>query len=434
MQIKVESLSPVKKKINFEISAARVATEIDKVYDQIRKRAAIRGFRKGKAPRTYIEKHYGEVMAEDVLKNLVNESYFNALLEQKIFPVGHPTFETDELKKGEPFTYSATVEVFPDVAVNEYEGLEVKKEQYRGDDTVIDARLKEMQESMAQMKPAEGRAAAMGDFVTLDFVGSVDGVPFENGSAQDFVLELGSGRFIPGFEEQIAGLNAGDAREISVTFPEEYGTEELAGKPATFAVTIKEIKQKELPALDDDFAKSFGEFETLEELRAKLTEYHEKQENDRIEADLRDRLVGALIEKNELEVPDTLVDRQLDSMLESTKRRLSLQRVSLEMMGLDEEQYRLRFRPTAEKQVKGALLLEALAKKESITADEGALESKFAQIAAQSSQGIERVKSYYQQNNEAMENLKAQAREDKVLEFLLARAKVSVVAKEELGE
>lgn len=432
MQIKVEELSKVKRKINFEIPAGRVAEEIDKVYEQIRKRAAIKGFRKGKAPQAFLEKHFSGQMEADVLKNLVNETYFNALLEQKIFPVGHPAIEMDELKKGEPLTYSATVEVFPDVEVKEFDGLEIKKEKYQFDEAVVDARLKEMQDSMAQMKPVEDRPAALGDFVTLDFVGSIDGMPFENGSAENFVLELGSGKFIPGFEEQLAGLNVGAQSEIGVTFPESYGKDELAGKAATFAVTIKEIKAKELPPLDDEFAKEFGEFETVQELRDKLAELHEKQEKDRIENEVRERLVNVLIEKNDLDVPETLVERQLESMLESTKKRLFLQRVTLDMMGLDDDQYRTRFRDTALTQVKGALLLEALAKKEGIVAESADMDAKFGQIAAQSGQTPDKVRDYYQQNSEARENLSAKVREDKVIDFILDRSKITEVSRDEL--
>ncbi len=432
MQIKVENLSQVKKKINFEIPAARVATEIDTVYEKIRKSASIKGFRKGKVPFALIEKHFSPQMEADVVKNLVNETYFKALLDEKIYPVSHPVIESDELKKGEPFSYSATVEVFPEVEVKDFTGLEVKKEQYVFTEETIDARLREMQESMAQMKPVEGRAAAMGDFVTLDFVGSFDGVPFDNGSAEDFVLELGSGRFIPGFEEQVAGLESGAQREIKVTFPQDYGHAEFAGREATFAITVKEIKAKELPPLDDEFAKEFGEFETLAELRGKLTEYHEAREKDRIEADLRERVVKALIARNDLDVPETLVEKQLEAMLESTKRRLSQQRMSLEAMGLDDEQYRIRYKETAESQVKGALLLEALAKQEGLAVAEADLDARFAQIAEQSGQNPENVKKYYTQNDQARENITAQVREDKAIDFLLGRAVITEVSREEL--
>ncbi|CAG1000182.1 partial Trigger factor, partial [Anaerolineales bacterium] len=291
----VESLSSVKKKISFEIPAERVSTEIDKVFGQIQKRAAIKGFRKGKVPRTLVEQNYGSMMEGDVLKNLFDETYFKALADHKIFPVSHPLIESDEVKRGAPLKYSATVEVLPEIEVKDYAGLHVKKEKFVSDDAPVEARLNEMREGMAVLKPLEeGKSAENGHFVVIDFVGSVDGIPFEGGSAESYQLELGSGRFIPGFENQLVGVKAGEQTTVAVTFPKEYGNEDLAGKQASFAVTVREIKVKELPELNDEFAMQFGEFETFDQLKAKLVELHEKQEIDRIKADLQDRLVKAL--------------------------------------------------------------------------------------------------------------------------------------------
>jgi trigger factor len=435
MEIKIENLSPVKKRIRFEITADRVAQEIDKAYENIRKRASIKGFRKGKAPQAYIEKHYSDVMSEDVLKSLVNDTYFQGLTDHKIYPVSHPEIESDELKRGESFSYSATVEVFPDIDIKDYVGLEVQKEKFVLDNAVIDRRLQEMQESLGQLQPVpEGQAAVKGDFVTMDFKGFVDGVPFEGGEATDFVLEIGSNRFIPGFEDQLCGMKSGEEKEIKVTFPVEYGKKELAGKEATFAVTVKEVKAKNLPPLDDDFAKEFGDFETLAQLREKLTEGHEKQERDRIESDLRDRLIKALIDRNGIEVPDSLVDKQLQIMLDNTKKRLAYQRLSLEMMGMTEEGYLAQFRSTATTQVQGSLLLEALAIKEEIKAGDSDLEEKIASIAGDARESLDTVRNYYRANERARENLLAQIREERALDFLLDKAKVTEVSRDEITQ
>ncbi|ACM20983.1 ribosome-associated peptidylprolyl cis-trans isomerase, FKBP-type (trigger factor) [Geotalea daltonii FRC-32] len=435
MQISVESLSSVKKKINFEIPAARVASEVEKVYDEIRKHAAIKGFRKGKVPKDIIKKHYHEKMADDVLKNIVNDTYFKALTDEKIYPVSYPVIDSDELKVGENFKYSATVEVFPDVEVKDYDGLEVKKEKFVLNDEVVTGRLREMQENMAHLEPAEaGVAAKSGDYVTFDFKGSIDGVPFDGGAADDFQLELGSGRFIPGFEDQLVGMKSGDESEIKVTFPENYGQKDLAGKDASFTVKIKEIKVKELPELNDDFAKDFGEFETLEDLKKKIAEVHNLQENERIEADLRDRLIKALIEKNSFEVPETLVDKQLNLMLENSKRRLAMQRLTIEMMGLNDEGYKAQFRSAAETQVKGSILLDALARKESIEVTAAEVDEKLEQIAQQNNQDLEQVNKFYQQNAQAKENLSAQLKEDKAIELLLSKATVTEVERKELDK
>lgn len=433
MQIKVESLSKVKKKINFEISAERVSSEIERVYAEIGKRASVKGFRKGKVPKSLIEKQYSDVMEQDVVKNLVNDTYFKALSDEKIYPVSYPVIENEEFKKGEPFRYSAVIEVFPEVEVKEYDGLEVSREKYQFDQEVINRRIEEMREGLAQLQPVDdARPAATGDFATIDFEGFLDGAPFEGGKGEDYQLELGSGRFIPGFEEQICGMKAGEEGEIKVTFPENYGSAELAGKEVTFAVRVKELKVKELPPLDDDLAKELGEFETLDQLRAQLGEVYEKQEKERIEAEFKERLVKALIEKNDLEVPDSLVDQQLSLMLENTKKRLAYQRLNLEMMGLDEEGYKIQFRSVAETQVKGSLLLEALAKREDIKATDSDIEEKFRQMSGDNEQSLEGVKNYYLQNEKAKENLMAQIREDRVIAFLAERAKIAEVSREEL--
>jgi trigger factor len=433
MQINVESLSSIKKKISFKIPAQQVSAEVDKAYAEIRKHAAIKGFRKGKVPMGLIEKHYGDKMADDVVKNLVNDTYFQALTEQGINPVTYPTIESDSLKPGEPFSYSATVEVFPEVEVKDYLGLEVAKEKLVQDDSAVAARLKEMQESLSQLAPApEGHAAALGDFVTFDFLGTLDGVPFEGGAAEDFQLELGSGRFIPGFEDQMVGMDAGSQGVIKVTFPEGYGSELLAGKPAEFAVTIKEIKVKELPELNDEFAKEFGEFETLDELKLKLSELQQAQEERRVDTELRERLIKSLVEKNELEVPEVLVDRQVAMMLENTKQRLAQQRMSLEMMGLTDDSYKVQFRDVAREQVKGSLLLDAVADKEKLEVTDADIAQQIGEIAASTKQDPAHVANVYQTNEKAKYNLTVQLREDKAVQFLLENAKVTELSKEEI--
>ncbi len=433
MQFKVESLSNIKKKINFEIPSERVGLEIDKAYEEIRKRANIKGFRKGKVPRAYIEKHYNAMMEQDVLKSLFNDTYFKALLEEKLFPVAHPVIESDDIKRGEPFKYSATVEVYPEIKVKDYEGLEVVKERFVADEEIVERRLQELQENMAQLKPAEeGHFAALGDFLLIDFKGFMNGAPFENGSAENFNLELGTGRFIPGLEDQMVGMKSGDEKNIAVTFPDDYGNKDLAGKEAAFDVTIKEIKIKELPPLDDELAKEFGEFETLAQLRAKIAEVYEKNEKDRIEADFRDRIVKALIDKNPLEIPDAMVEKQLQIMLDTTKKRLETEKLSLDMIGLDDAAYRDKYKETAESQVKGALLLDALAAHEEIKIEDAELEEKIRETAEQRKQEFEKLKQYYEQNGNAKENLRDQLKENKVFALLKEKAKVTEVPRDEI--
>jgi len=434
MNVTIEDLSQVKKKINFAIPAEHVTSEIDKSLATIQKNANIKGFRKGKAPRSQVEKFYGAKLQEEVMRNLFQQTYYKALTEHKIMAISHPEVEFDSaIIKDAPFVYSATVEIFPEVTVKDYSGLQVKKEAYVFKPEVIDQRIEEMRESVAELKPVEdARPIAAGDFVTLDFDGSIDGVAIPGGSATDFQLEIGSGRFIPGFEDQLIGLPVGEENQIKVAFPADYQATELAGKEALFAVTIKEIKFKEMPELTDDFAKQFGEYETLAALRTALEEVFEKQQKERIEGDLRDRLIEALIAKNEFEVPGAMVDQQVDQMLENAKRRLASQRMTLEMMGMNEDQYKLQFRSVAEAQVKGGLLLDSLANIEGIAVSDDEIEAKVNEIAGNDEQNQERIRTYYGQNKEARDNLRAHLREEKSLALLLSKAVVSEVSAEQL--
>ncbi len=431
MIVNIEDLSSVKKKINFEIPAERVTEEIDKVYNLIRKTAAMKGFRKGRVPQAVIEKHYSGKMAGDVLQNLVSETYFKALNEQKIVPVSPPSIESDEVIKGKPLKYSATVEILPAIDVKDYIGLQMRKEPFVPNDEAIADRLKDMQSRMAQIKPIdEERPAAKGDIVTIDFTGYADGTPFENGSAVDYMLELGSNSFIAGFEEQITGMSVGDEGKIKVTFPEDYFVTKLAGKEVTFEVKIKDIKTKELPPLDDDFAKQFGEFETIEQLRSKLHEAYENQEKSKIEAKMRDLLVQALIEKNPIEVPEALIEKQLQFLVDNITNDLAMQNLSLAAIGSDEKKIREDYKDTAKLQVKGTLLLEAVAKKEGIEIGEGEIQEKIAEIAEKANKDSDIAERFYQQNAYAKEALIKQLREEKTIKFLEDRAIITEEAKD----
>jgi trigger factor len=422
MDVKIENLSSVKKKISFAIPAEKVSSEISKVYDEIRKNASIKGFRKGKVPQSVIEKHYSAKMAGEVLQNLVTETYAKAINDQKIVPVAPPTIESDEVRKGEPLSYSATVEILPEIEVKDYIGLQTQKKPYVLDEEAINDRLKDMQTRMAQVVPlTEQRPAIMSDIVTLDFKGFLDNVPFENGEAEDYMLELGSKSFIEGFEEQIVGMSCGDEGKIQVTFPETYGKHKLAGKEVTFEVRIKDIKQKELPELDDNFAKQFG-VDTLDQLRGKLAEAFEQQEKSKIEAEVKDNLVRLLIEKNDLEVPETLVEKQLQFLVENTKNNLSMQNLTLEMVSSDESKLREELKDNALLQVKGTLLLEAVAKKEGINVEENEINEKIQGIAERANKSPEKVENFYLRNTYAREALIKQLKEEKTIRFLLDRA------------
>lgn len=433
MQVTVETINPVTKKVSIEIPAERVDAEIEKSYAGIQKRAKLQGFRPGKAPLHLIKRTYSDSMRDEVMRRFYEQTLFKALDEHKIEPIDSPTIECDPLEQGIPFKYSAMVEIMPDILLNSYTGFELRKEKFVINPDSIEGEIKRMQENMAQLTPLDENAVvAVGNIVSLDYDFSVDGFPEESSSAQDAELEVGAKKMPDGFEEQLVGMKCGEAKVISITLPEGYRTKEAAGKTGVFAVTLKEVKSKELPELNDEFAQQFGDYETMDQLRAKMAEYLEKQESERIENELKERAIQALIEKNPLDVPQSMVKRQLDHMLENLKNRLKGQRMSIEMMGLDDEGFRVRFRDSAEDKVKGGLLLMALVEKENISVSDEDLEGRFEQIAAGNPDMLGRIKEYYSSNKNAQHSLISEIKEDKAIRFLLDNSTVKEVEAAEL--
>ena len=428
MQVTVEAINPVTKKVSIEIPADRVDAEIEKAYTGIQKKAKLQGFRPGKAPMQLIRRTYSDAMRDEVMRRFYEQTLFKALDEHKIEPIDSPTIESDILEQGAPFKYSALVEIMPNILLNEYTGFAVNKEKFILNPENIEGEIKRMQENMAQLIPLDADAVAEnGHTVSVDYAFSVEGFPEESSTAEDAELELGTNRMLPGFEEQLVGVKCGEQKEIRITLPEDYRNKEAAGKEGLFKVTVKEIKRKELPELDDDFAQQFGEYETLEQLRAKMAEYLEKQETERIENELKERVIQVLIQKNPLDVPQSMVKRQLDHMLENLKNRLKSQRMSMEMMGLDDNGFRERFRDSAEDKVKGGLLLMALVEKENITAGDDDLAERYELIAAGNPDMLGRIKEYYASNKDARNALISEIKEDKAIRFLLDKAVVTEV-------
>lgn len=428
MQVTVEAVNPVTKKVSIEIPAERVDAEIEKAYTGIQKKAKLQGFRPGKAPMQLIRRTYSDAMRDEVMRRFYEQTLFKALDEHKIEPVDSPTIESDILEQGSPFKYTALVEIMPEILLNEYTGFEISKEKFVLNPDNIEGEIKRMQENMAQLVPLdEGAVVEAGHTVSLDYDFSVDGFPEESDTAQDAELEVGAQKMPAGFEEQLIGMKCGEARVIRVALPDGYRNKEAAGKEGVFAVTLKEIKRKELPELDNEFAQQFGDYETMDQLRAKMAEYLEKQETERIENELKERVIQALIRKNPLDVPQSMVKRQLDHMLENLKNRLKGQRMSIEMMGLDDNGFRERFRDAAEDKVKGGLLLMALVEKENITANDDDLAERYEQIAAGNPDMLGRIQEYYASNKSARNSLVSEIREDKAIRFLLDNAVVTEV-------
>ena len=433
MSVKVESVSSVKKKLSFAVAAEKVDQEISKAFKKIGKNAKVKGFRTGKVPQSVLEKYYGGQVEKEVLTELINQTYFEALSKHEIPAVGDPAIvDSSGVNRGEDFTYVAEVEVKPEVEAQDYTGLQLEKEKFVSDPKTVESRLEDMRTSRAEVKVTSRKVARKADVTIIDFTGYVDDEPFEGGAGEDFQLELGSGTFIPGFEEQVVGMKRNEEKKIEITFPSDYGQKELAGKNATFLVTLKEIKEKVLPELDDDFAKSFGE-ESLDTLKAQLKEHHDTQEKNRIDGELREQLIKALIKNNQIDVPEGMIQGQLDYMLQNITNRLQSQGLRPEMLGLTPETFKEQYRQTAIDQVKGSLLLEAIGTQEKIVAAESDIDAKLEDIAKMSNAPIEAVKKYYAAP-EARHSLMAQIAEEKVIEFLLSKATVTEVDSQKVAK
>jgi trigger factor len=433
MNVKIEEISSIARKLHFEIGAERVDQEIERAFRKIGKTAKIKGFRPGKVPQPVLEQYYGGQMEQEVLGRLINDTYFKALDEHAIPAVGQPRIvDSSGVSRGQAFTYQAEIEVKPTLTAKDYVGVALKKERFEPDIKLVDGRLEELRTSRGQLEVSARDSARSGDSVTIDFEGFVEGQPFDGGKADDFVLELGSGSLIPGFEEQVVGMARGETKEVAVTFPDDYGQKTLAGQPALFRVTLKEIKEKVLPSLDDEFAKSFG-VDTLAELREQLEASYRTQEQNRIDNDLRERLVRELIERNPCEVPAAMIARQLEYMYKNVENRMRSQGLSPEMLGITAENFAERYRNTAADQVKGTLLLEAIGRQEEIVVDDSEIDGRLEEIAAMANAPVDMVKQYYA-SAEAREGLLVQIAEEKVVRFLIDKARVEDVSKAELEQ
>jgi len=433
MQVHVEDISSVQKKISIEIPVETVNEEIDKAYSAIQKKAKLQGFRPGKAPMHLIKRTYSDTMRDDVMKRLYQQTLYKALDEHKVEPIDSPTIESDILEPGVPFKYSAIIEVMPQILLTDYAGLAVTKEKYVSKPENIDDELQRMRENMAQLIPLEdGAAIENGHVVSVDYTVTVEGSPEENSGAQSSDIEVGSKGLIPGFGEQLTGLKSGDSKEFTLELPQAGGSAESAPKKSVFSVKVTEIKRKELPQLDDEFAQQMGDFDTIGDLRAKMTEYQEKHEVERIENEFKERLIQALIKKNPLDVPESMIKRQLDHMFENLKNRLKSQQMSLEMMGLDAEGFRARFRDDATDKVRGGLLLMALVEKENISVSDDDLNAHYEKIAAGNEEMLGRIKEYYSANRDAKNSIISEIKEDKAIDLLIEQAVISEVDAAEL--
>jgi trigger factor len=388
MSVKMEKVENNVVKLEITVESKKFNEAIKKAFAKNAKKFNIPGFRKGKAPMSIIKKYYGEgVFYEDAVNFCCDETYPEALEEKDVKPVDYPKIDVVQVGGNKDFVYTATVTVMPEVKLGDYKGIEVKKNTYEVEDKEIEDELKSRQEKNARIETKEDGTVEKGNIAVIDFKGFVDGEAFSGGEGKDYELEIGSGTFIDNFEDQLVGLKVGDSKDVTVTFPKEYGSEELNGKEALFKVDVKGIKIKELPALDDEFAKEISEFDTLDEVKADIKKKKEEENKLRAEREYEDAVMDAVSSNAEVDIPDVMIEKEIDSMLKDLEMRLKYQGLDLDSYykytNNTEQKVREYMRETAEKRVRNDLVIKKIAEDEEIKATDDELLKRASEIAKQ---------------------------------------------------
>ena len=425
MNVKVEKTENKNEvKLTFNIEAEKFEEAMKKVYAKTAKYFNIPGFRKGKAPMQLVERQYGSaIFYEDAFNELVPDIYDEAIKENNIEAVSRPNIDIVQMEKGKELIFTAVVETKPEVELGEYKGIEIKKIEYTTSEKDIEHELSHMAERNARLVTIEDRPVENGDIVTIDFDGSIDGVQFEGGKAESHELEIGSKTFIPGFEDQILGMNINDEKDVKVKFPDDYFSKDLAGKDAVFKVKLHEIKKKELPKMDDEFAKDVSEFDTISELKNSIKEKLDTENEERAKYEIEEEAIKVVCDNTTLDIPNGMVELEIDNMIKDLEMRLSYQGLKLEqylqIMGKTEEDIRSGYEEQARKNIKTRLVLEAIAKVENLEPTPDEVTDKIKEMA----------KEYGREEEELLENtklneyIKNSLKTEKAIDFIVKNAK-----------
>ncbi len=427
MAVKSEQVEKNLVKLTFEISREELLKGIDKAYHKNAKKISVPGFRKGKVPKAVIEKYYGEeVFYDDAINFVLPEIYDAAVKEADIVPVARPEIDIEEIKKDEPIVVTALVTTKPEVKLGKYKGIKLDKIEYTVSEEDVDKDIEATRKKNARLITVEDRAVENGDITVIDFDGFADGVAFPGGKGENYELEIGSGSFIPGFEEQLVGAKTGDEIDVKVTFPEKYHAEDLAGKDATFKVKVHEIKTREYPELDDDFASEVSEFETLDEYKKSIREKLEKAAEEKAKTETENAVVDKAVEASSVDIPDAMIEAQIDRMVNDFAQRLSYQGMNLDMYlqytGSTMEAFREGFKEQAEKQVRTSLIVEAIAKEEGIEATQEEIDEKIAEMGKMYNMETEKLKELLRP--EDLEGISKEIAFVKAIDLLVDKASI----------
>ncbi|NLX51426.1 MAG: trigger factor [Deltaproteobacteria bacterium] len=429
LSVKVEDISPVKKKMSFEVPWTFVKDELENVYREIGKKAKIKGFRPGKVPRKVLETYFKADAEGETITNIVNKYYWQELDSRGIVSLSRPEIEQNGFKENTDFAFSASFETEPAFEPQGYKGLELEKTDIKVSDEDMEKRLGEIRKMFATMQDIEDdRPADMGDFVTIDFSGTLDNEALPELQSENYTLELGSQRFVPGYEEQIVGMRKGETKDVKVTFPEDYHEKKMAGKEVTFTVVLKGIKEQKLPEINEEFVKNFDKYNTLDDLKNDVRQSMEEQCKRQSDTQFKDKIMEAILLANEFEPPPSLVERQIFYMITDTHKRMR-------SAGMDEKNamdlsFRMhdQFKQDAEKSVRSFLVLKKIAEKESLTVTDEDIDKYINELAQLHKADYEVVKDAYE-DEERMSSLKSEILQKKVFDFIEHEANIRVVEK-----
>lgn len=429
MQFTIEDVSTVKKILHFEIPQEKVALELDKAYENLKKTAKLKGFRPGKTPRSVLENFFKKDVHADVSSKLIQDSFIDAVKEKELKIVGDPKIEPPAIDEKGPYKYDAAIEIKPVIADIDFKGLQLKKNIYKISDDEVEAQLKMLQKNLAQQKTIEEvRPAMEGDYALITYEGFKDGKPFEETSkTENFTMKLGQGRITKDFDTHVIGMKAGEKKDISVNFPEDYFNPKLAGLEITYSVTLNDLREEILPEIDDDLAKNLGSFTTLEDLKKAIRENLDQGYKKRVEQELNESIFSSLISKTEFEVPEALIDFELEQIIADAERSFSYHNTSMESLGLSREILSEKYRDTAEKQIRRHLILDKIIEQEKLTLKDEEIEEGFKKMSESFNQPVEEIKNFYRQNKDKLDFFKQTLLEKNAINLILDNSAIENV-------
>ena len=432
MKVTVEDRSAVKKVMHIEIPQEDVTRALDDAYKTLKQNAKVKGFRPGKTPRSVLERIYKKDVSADVVSQLIQDNYVAALKETELKVIGSPIVDPPELVEKSDYCFDAEVEVQPEIADIDFSGLKLKKNLYKASDEELELQIKMMQKNLAKREPIdEARPAQNGDFVQVDYEGFKDGQPFEEAKkTENFVIKLGDAHIAEEFDKGVVGMNPGDEKEITVSFPDDYFNKKLAGHTIDFKVKLNEIRKEVLPEIDDELAKQIGPFSTMDEVREKIRENLTEGYNKRAEQELNEQIFSQILEKTEFEVPDVMVNYELDHIISDAERSFSYHNKTFEEAGISKESLREKYRETAEKQVRRQLILDKIIVQEKMELADEDLEKGFEEMAANYNQPVDVIKGIYGNSGDKIEFFKHALLEKEAIKLIIDKNEVEMVEPE----